>query len=117
MVSLCLALQVFLDWASIVTRIWNGAEHLEVEWTAGPIPINDDKGKELVVRYVSNLTSKDVFYTDANGREMQRRRRNHRPTWELNVTEPVSGNFYPLTAAMYIEVSHKYLPSPMPIPP
>eukprot|EP00884_Botryococcus_braunii_P017895 jgi/Botrbrau1/478/Bobra.110_2s0115.1 len=35
--------------------------------------------------------------------EMQERRRNFRPTWPLRVTEPVSGNYYPLTAAMYIE--------------
>ena len=28
--------------------------------------------------------------------------RDTRPTWKLNVTEPVSGNYYPLTAAMAI---------------
>lgn len=96
--------QVFLDWGSVVTRIWNGAEHLEVEWTAGPIPIDDKRGKELVVRYASNVSSGDTFYTDSNGREMLERRRDFRPTWLLNVTEPISGNFYPLTAAIYIQV-------------
>lgn len=56
------------------------------------------------VRYESNVTSKDTFYTDSNGREMIKRVRDYRPTWKLNVTEPVSGNYYPLTASMYIKV-------------
>ena len=58
----------------------------------------------LQVRYESNVTSKDAFYTDSNGREMIKRVRDYRPTWKLNVTEPVSGNYYPLTAGMYIKV-------------
>ena len=29
--------------------------------------------------------------------------RDARPTWELQVKEPVAGNFFPLTSAMYIE--------------
>ena len=32
-----------------------------------------------------------------NAREMQRRQRNFRPTWRLNVTEPIAGNYYPVT--------------------
>ena len=56
------------------------------------------------VRYESNVSSKDTFYTDSNGREMLKRVRDYRPTWKLNVTEPVSGNYYPLTASMYIKV-------------
>ena len=46
----------------------------------------------------------DTFYTDANGREYLKRVRNFRPTWNLNVTQPVSGNYYPLTAGAYIQV-------------
>ena len=60
-------------------------------------------GKEIVLRYASDLQSERELYTDANGREMQRRVRDERPTWQLNVTEPVAGNFYPVTAAAYIQ--------------
>ncbi len=56
------------------------------------------------VKYTSGLASGGTFYTDANGREMQRRERDARPTWTLDVHEPVAGNYYPLTSAMYIEV-------------
>lgn len=48
----------------------------------------------------------DTFYTDSNGREYLKRVRDFRPTWNLTVTEPVSGNYYPLTVGAYIQVSH-----------
>ena len=47
--------QEFLDWAAVTTRIWRGAGDLEVEWTAGPLPIADGLGRELVLRYESTL--------------------------------------------------------------
>ena len=28
---------------------------------------------------------------------------NYRPTWDLEVFEPIAGNYYPLTAAMYVQ--------------
>ena len=188
-------MQAFYSWASLTTRLWKGSEHLEVEWTVGPIPFRDGLGREisvrpfaflrlallhslihvpcaqrpleaqymhswalqfssgfwlrqslsggmlleqwnsccglapwkllvrmpaimsdnprraleslvvLQVRYESNITSKDTFYTDSNGREMLKRVRDYRPTWKLEVNEPVSGNYYPLTAGMYLKVS------------
>ena len=59
-------------------------------------------------RYLTHLKSGDTFHTDANGREMLPRRRNHRDTWPLNVTQPIAGNYYPVTAAAYISVSPLY---------
>jgi hypothetical protein len=43
-----------------------------------------------------------LMFTDSNGREMLTRRRNHRPTWPLEINEPVAGNYYPITAAAAI---------------
>ena len=41
-------------------------------------------GKEIVLRvYAADIHRGDVFYTDDNGREFQRRRRNSRETWNL----------------------------------
>ena len=71
--------------------------------TRGMVPQYPSAGS-VCDRYTSNISSGEVFYTDANGREMQKRTRNARPSWNLTVTEPVSGNYYPLTAAMYLEV-------------
>ncbi|KAK9810259.1 hypothetical protein WJX72_007477 [[Myrmecia] bisecta] len=95
--------QAFSPWAALTTRLWAGAPYAEVEWTAGPIPFADGSGKSVMVKYASSLNSSDTFYTDANGREMQKRRGDFRPTWPLNVTQPVAGNFYPLTAAIALQ--------------
>lgn len=80
-----------------------------MEWTVGPIPVEDGLGKEVVLRLTSDLQSGSEWFTDSNGREMLRRRRNFRPTWNLTVIEPISGNYYPLTAAMYLEVCQGFL--------
>eukprot|EP00803_Ostreobium_quekettii_P003064 evm.model.scf_2855.2 EVM.evm.TU.scf_2855.2 scf_2855:6459-8487(+) len=41
----------------------------------------------------------DTFYTDSNGREMLQRIKNVRQGFNYSVNEPVSGNYYPVTAA------------------
>ena len=48
-----------------------------------------------------------TFYTDSNGREMLKRVRDKRPTWDLQVQEPIAGNYYPLTAAITLQVSQQ----------
>lgn len=103
------ARQVFGDWATLVTRLYRGQSHAEVEWTVGPIPFEDGLGKEVVLAYSSDVDSGDEFWTDSNGREMIKRVRDFRPTWELNQTEAVAGNYYPLTAAMYIQDQQRQL--------
>jgi len=40
-------------------------------------------------------------------------RRDYRPTWQLNQTEPVAGNYYPVNSRIYIQV----LAISMPLPP
>ena len=60
--------QVFSDWASQVVRVFRGSEVVEVEWTVGPIPIDDLLGREVISRFESNLNTQNLVYTDANGR-------------------------------------------------
>ena len=38
---------------------------MEVEWTVGPIPIEDKHGKEVVLRYASSLDSGEIALTSA----------------------------------------------------
>ena len=52
-----------------------------------------------------DLDNSATWYTDSNGRDMQKRVRNFRPTWKLNVTDPVSGNYYPVDSSIYIQDS------------
>ena len=49
-------------------------------------------GLEVISQYFTDIKSEDTFATDSNGRLMISRKRNYRPTWKLNLTEPVSSN-------------------------
>jgi lysosomal alpha-mannosidase len=63
--------QVFSDYASQVVRLYKGANFVEFEYTIGPIPFSDGLGKEIISRFDTDLASSGMWYTDANGREMQ----------------------------------------------
>jgi hypothetical protein len=69
----------------------------------GPVPIDDDMGKEVVSRLSTSVASGSSFSTDSNGREFQPRTLDYRPTWNLTVTEPVAGNYYPVNAAAFLK--------------
>lgn len=69
----------------------------------------DKIGKEIVTRYSSNLQTRKTFYTDSNGREMLKRVKDYRPTWDLKLEEPISGNYYPVTSKIAIKDETKQL--------
>jgi hypothetical protein len=96
-------------WIKQVTRLVKGQPYIEVEYTVGPIPIEDGRGKEIITRLSTPIKNGDTFFTDSNAREFIMRRRNNRPSWVLDVFEPVAGNFYPVNAAIYVEDSEASL--------
>lgn len=95
--------QKFNDWISQVVRIYKTEKFVEFEWLVGPIPVNDDVGKEIVSRFYTGIKSDGVFYTDSNGREILKRKRNFRDTWNFETLEPVAGNYYPINTKIAIE--------------
>ena len=67
-----------------------------------PAYIGDNFGKEIVLKIdYLDINNKGEFYTDANGLEFQKRVFNFRPTYDLDITEPIAGNFYPVTSAVF----------------
>lgn len=94
--------QIFSDWVNQTIRLYQGQPFIEVEYSVGPIPIADGMGKEVITRWSSTLKSNATFFTDANGRDRQKRVRNYRPSWNLTVTDPVSGNYYPVNSAILV---------------
>jgi lysosomal alpha-mannosidase len=96
------AVITFNDWASEEISLYDEGEFVEVEWTVGPIPIDDNIGKEIIIRYDTDIQSQGKYYTDANGREVLERTRDYRPTWNYTVVEPVSGNYYPINSRIWI---------------
>uniref|UniRef100_A0A1D1Y7A6 Alpha-mannosidase n=1 Tax=Anthurium amnicola TaxID=1678845 RepID=A0A1D1Y7A6_9ARAE len=94
--------QQFNSWIYQVTRLYKYKEHAEIEFTIGPIPLDDSIGKEVITRITANMVTNGTFYTDSNGRDFLKRVRDHREDWTLEVTQPVAGNYYPLNLGVYI---------------
>lgn len=46
-----------------------------MEWTVGPVPIDDGLGKEVISRFTTNIKSQAKLLTDSNGRDMLERQR------------------------------------------
>eukprot|EP01137_Pigoraptor_chileana_P035462 Opistho-2@29507 len=90
--------QTFAPWLTQTIRLYAGQPWAEFEHTVGPIPTSDNIGKEVISRFTTDLDTQGVCYTDSNGREMQLRKRDFRPTWTLQVNEAVSGNYYPVNS-------------------
>ena len=100
---------IFNDWTSEEISLYNNAQVVEIEWTVGPIPIDDNVGKEIILRYDTDIQSQAKYYTDTNGREVLERRRDYRPTWNYTVNEPVSGNYYPINSRIWIKDQNRQL--------
>ena len=81
---------------------YNLNNFFDIEYTVGPIPVQDMIGKEIMSTFKTSIESNNQFFTDSNGRSMRYRQLNYRPTWDLNVTEPISCNFYPINSAIYV---------------
>ena len=74
-----------------------------VEWTVGPIPDMRTAGVEVVLVFEDpTIDNAGVFWTDTNGHDWVRREVDKRITWDLKVTDPVAGNYYPVTAGIAV---------------
>jgi len=94
--------QKFSSWIGQTIRIYKGQDHVELDWVVGPIPIIDNFGKEIISRFTTDIASKGIYYTDANGRQNVERKRDSRSTWTYSVTEPVSANYYPVNSHIFL---------------
>ncbi|GMJ09449.1 hypothetical protein like AT5G13980 [Hibiscus trionum] len=94
-------------WIFQTTRLYKEKEHVEVEFIVGPVPIEDGFGKEVATQIRTSLESNKTFYTDSNGRDFIKRIRDFRTDWDLEVNQPVAGNYYPITLGIYIQDKEK----------
>lgn len=90
-------------WLHQVTRVYKEKEHAEVEFTIGPIPVDDGFGKEITAQIKTSLSTNKTFYTDSNGRDFIKRIRDHRSDWDLEIHQPIAGNYYPINLGIYLE--------------
>lgn len=93
-------------WATQIFRLYRAEpDFIETEWIVGPIPVEDDDlGKEVISRFTCpDIRHNRTFHTDSNGREMLERRLDNQPSYAINVTESVAGNYYPVNVMAYIK--------------
>lgn len=64
-------------------------------------------GREVITKYTTQLKTNSTFFTDSNGREMLKRIRNFRPTWNVQIEEPEPANYYPVTSKITIKDEEK----------
>ncbi|VDK73324.1 unnamed protein product [Litomosoides sigmodontis] len=103
--------QIITPWISQVIRLYCGKNLVEFEWTIGPIPKEPKNPitKEVITRYITDIKSTGIFYTDSNGRQMMKRTVNHYPSFSYTNTEPIAGNYYPINSRIYIRDSENQL--------
>ncbi|MQM18748.1 hypothetical protein Taro_051744 [Colocasia esculenta] len=77
--------------------------HVQSTDQVGPIPIDDKTGKEVVTQITTNINNNKTFHTDSNGRDFIRRIRDYRSDWDLEVNQPISGNYYPINLGIFME--------------
>ncbi|KAJ0639216.1 putative alpha-mannosidase [Helianthus annuus] len=95
--------QKIKSWIYQITRVYKNKEHAEVEFTVGPIPIGDGVGKEIATKISTTIKSNETFYTDSNGRDFIERIRDYRADWDLEVNQPIAGNYYPINLGIYLK--------------
>ncbi|KAL2939654.1 hypothetical protein RDABS01_033812 [Bienertia sinuspersici] len=97
------------SWIHQITRVYKGKEHAEIEFTIGPIPVDDGAGKEIITQIKTTMKTNKTFYTDSNGRDFIKRILDHRADWDLEVSQPIAGNYYPINLGIYVEDGTKEL--------
>ncbi|KAJ0184385.1 hypothetical protein K1T71_000808 [Dendrolimus kikuchii] len=90
---------IYSKYTSLVVKLYKDSPYIEVDWLVGPVPTEDGVGKNIFVRYLTDLTNNGEFYTDSNGRQMIKRIRNFRPTY-TQVSEDKVSNLYILRYLM-----------------
>jgi catechol 2,3-dioxygenase-like lactoylglutathione lyase family enzyme len=99
-------IQIHVDSTKIISdlRIYKDiSTGLELQSFVDSIDISDSQGKEVVlVVNAPSIQNSNTFYTDSMGMELQQRIVNFRPTWDLKVTQPIAGNYYPVQSTILI---------------
>lgn len=57
------------EWITQTIRVFQNSDHVEFDWIVGPIQSSNNTGEEIISRFVSDLKTDGIFYTDANGRQ------------------------------------------------
>nr|CAD2164236.1 unnamed protein product [Meloidogyne enterolobii] len=99
--------QTINPWISQIIRLFPNKPFIEFQWKIGPLPKNKTllESIEVITKYtIEGFKSSQVFWTDANGRQMIKRKRND-PERFYEGSEPAAGNYFPVNSRIWIEDS------------
>ncbi|KAL5097368.1 hypothetical protein RYX36_001695 [Vicia faba] len=71
-------------------------QYVNIRNLIGPIPVDDGTRKEVITQFSTTMKTNKTFYTDSNGHDFIKRIRDFRTDWDLEVNQPVVGNYYPV---------------------
>ncbi|CAJ0564187.1 unnamed protein product, partial [Mesorhabditis spiculigera] len=93
------------DFVYQTVRLYAGKPQIEFDWVIGPLPKEGSNpvGKEFITRYTSEIAGNGIFYTDSSGRQVLKRTWDSYPMFQYEDSEPVSGNYYPVTNRIFIK--------------
>ncbi|KAF6170984.1 hypothetical protein GIB67_014801, partial [Kingdonia uniflora] len=83
-------------WIRQIIRVYKGKEHVDVEFAIGPIPVDDERRKEIATLISTTMKTNKTFYTDYNGKDFIKRIHDYRTDWDLQVKKLVAENYYPI---------------------
>ncbi|GJP55162.1 hypothetical protein CLOM_g14142 [Closterium sp. NIES-68] len=89
-------------WISEVFRVYPGQDYAELHYSVGPLPAKG-RNHEVMARFTAPINSSRTFYSDSNGRSYIKRVVDYRLDWKLQVSDPIGGNYYPLTVGAFIK--------------
>jgi len=82
----------------VKVRLYHDDPLIEFDVRTDQIDVTDQLGKDLTVNFYSpDIDNQGVFYTDANGLQMQKR-----VTKTITTPADVSSSFYPVTSAIVV---------------
>ena len=64
---------------------------------------NSNKPETTINVKTPSIVSNKVFYTDANGLHMMKRKVGYQPEYDVSSINPYTEDYYPITTAIYVE--------------
>lgn len=90
--------QKWSDWLWQTIRVDARHNYIEFDYVVGPIPLAVRRtGREVITRYITNMSNDGVFLTDSNARQLipRHRLRDTRP-------EQLGGSFFPVVSTLVL---------------
>jgi len=94
--------QQFSEYITQTVRTYEDEDYVEFDWIVGHLPIENNVGKEIITRFETDLKNENVFYTDANGRQMVKRMFNTKSVGCTGSNNVITGNWYPIYSKIFI---------------